>query len=185
MKEIIDNWFRRDIKKLKSIISYWKNYHGRKYDINDMVSDVYIHVMSNIQSLNNESDLEAMVYNYIKNNSYWSLSKINKDYKTDKEYLTQGKLVSDFELDNSDREYIMELEKRIDYMYDFRNTLSDIEERIYFTKYLELLQDGEKPSTRRMKDVFGIKHYQSAILSKNLLERLNDFLVKNNYKKVE
>lgn len=184
MKNKIDKWFSDNIVKIKYIIGYWRNYHNRTFDISDMLSDVYIHINKNVDKINNESELEAITFNYIKENSYWTLSKINKDYKTNKEYLTQSRSDVDIDIIES---YSLEdkilLEMRINYLYEFRNTLTDVEKRIYFTRWIEILQDGEKPSTRRMKDEFKIKHYQSAELSKDLLDELNNFLIKNNYKK--
>jgi len=182
VKNKIDDWFINNTKKVKGIIGYWRNYHNKTYDINDMYSDVYIHVVNNIDKINNISELEAITFNYIKENTYWTLSKINKDYKTNKEYLTQSRSEVDFIGENDNLEDKIKLEMRMNYLYEFRNTLSDAEERIYFTKWIEILQDGEKPSTRRLRDEFNIKHYQSAELSKGLLSRLNDFLIKNNYK---
>jgi hypothetical protein len=182
VKNKIDDWFSVNNTKIKSIIGYWRNYHNKNYNINDMYSDVYIHVVNNIDKISNISELEAITFNYIKDNTYWSLSKINKDYKTDKEFLTQSRSEVDFIDEKDNLEDKIKLELRINYLYEFRNTLTDIEERIYFTKWIEILQDGEKPSTRRMKDEFDIKHYQSAELSKALLSKLNDFLIKNNYK---
>lgn len=182
---MIDDWFSCEVMRIKGIINYWKNYHGRKYNVNDMISDVYIHAIKNVDNISCKSELEAIVFNYIKEHSYWSTSSINKDYKTDKEYLTQfSGDTMDLHVENvvDSLEDKIKLEKRINYLYDFRNTLKDPVERIYFTRWIEILQDGEKPTTRRMKDEFKIKHYQSSQMSKYLLERLNDFLIKNNYK---
>lgn len=180
---MIDDWFSREIKRLRSIINYWRNYHGRTYNVNDMINDVYIHVITNISKISCVSDLEAIVFNYIKDNSYWSLSKINKDYKTDKEYSSQVRNEFDVEGNDDGLEDKINLELRINYLYDFRNTLTQPDERIYFTRWIEILQEGEKPSTRRMRDEFKIKHYQASDMNKDLLFRLNEFLIKNNYKK--
>jgi hypothetical protein len=183
VKRIIDDWFSSEIKRLKKIIGYWRNYYNRSYNVDDMVNDVYIHAIKNICIISCISDLEAIVFNYIKENSYWRMSSINKDYKTDKEYSTQGRIEYDgYIYSDDDLSDKIKLEMRINYLYDFRNSLCDAEERVYFTRWIEILQDGEKPSTRRMKEEFGIKHYQSANLSKDLLGRLNEFLIKNNYK---
>lgn len=184
MKREIDKWFTDEIDRIRSIINYWKNYHSRSYNVDDMVNDVYIHVIKFINNISCISELEAIVFNYIKENTYWYTSKINKDYKTDKEFKSQ--VYTEFDMVDivDSLEDKIKLEMRINYLYEFRNSLRDAEERIYFTKWIELLQDGEKPSTRRMKDEFNIKHYQSAILSKDLLNRLNDFLIINNYREI-
>lgn len=181
---MIDDWFYSEIKRLKGIIGYWRKKHSRTYNIDDMVNDVYIHAIKNISSISCVSDLEAIVFNYIKDNTYWYMSSINKDYKTDKEFLTQNRIEYEgYIYSDDDLSEKIKLEMRINYLYDFRNSLTDAEERVYFTRWIEILQEGEKPSTRRMKEEFKIKHYQSATLSKDLLKRLNDFLLENNYKK--
>lgn len=186
MKDNIDKWFNLEASKIRGIINYWRNYHNKNYNVSDMISDVYIHVIKNISNINNISQLEAIVFNYIKDNTYWPMSSINKDYKTNKDYLkcNSSEFIDDYIIIDDDLSLNdkMLVEIRINYLYDFRNTLTDVEERVYFTRWIEILQDGEKPSTNRMSIEFNIKKYQSVKLNKELLFRLNNYLIKNNYK---
>jgi hypothetical protein len=189
VKNKIDKWFSDNIVKIKYIIGYWRNYHKKNFDVDEMFNDVYLHVNRNIEKIKNKSGLEAMVSNYIKDNSFWTNSDINRNYKSRKEVnissLNDNSFYTGSDINNIDGslERKIEVEVRINKLYDFRNTLKDPEERIYFTKWLDILQDGKKPTTRKMRDEFGIKHYQSAQLSKHLLNKLNNFLIENNYKK--
>jgi hypothetical protein len=192
-KGISDRWFNDNYNKIKKSIAYNKYINQRTYDVCDMVSDVYLYIDENIDKLDDISSLEAMVFNYIKMNNIWN-SKITRGYKKNKEYMTtvdntiqyedddiSYDLISTIEYTEDDNTYKIMLELGIDYIFKFKDSL-DLDEKIFFSRYLEILQKGEKASVRRMMSEFNLKLNQTANLKKSLLNRLSEYLINSGYK---
>jgi hypothetical protein len=182
-KHDIDIWFLDNSKKIKEMIYYYKWKNNKTFDVSDMYSDLYLYLIDKKDTIRN---IEAITYDYIMSNSYWYTSSINKDYKTDKDFKSTESIENFKDLDiedevdlNLDRKLLVE--KRIELLHDFKNSLVELDERIFFNRYIEILEMGEKPTVRRFKKEFDIKHYQSWEYLNTLKVKLNEFIIKNNY----
>lgn len=185
-KSDIDKWFKNNDREILKIIDYYKFLNKKNFNKGDMFSDVYIFIIELDKDITSESVLESIVYNYIKMNSYWTNNSINRDYKLPKEFnstVDTEDVIYDviYDEDESDLDNKLLIEKRIDILLEFRDTLDDLEERIFFTRYVCLLSDGVRPTVRLMMNEFGLKLNMTHNFMKNLLERLNEYIIKNNY----
>ena len=96
----INNYYRENNKLLTKVIKgilYKKN---KKINIDIIINESYIHVYNNIDSINNEDELQRMILNFINKSIIWTNSKINKQERLRSQ--TFHKSVNDFEFNEFD-----------------------------------------------------------------------------------
>jgi hypothetical protein len=114
----INNYYRENNKLLTKVIKgilYKKN---KKINIDIIINESYIHVYNNIDSINNEDELQRMILNFINKSIIWTNSKINKQERlNDFEF-------NEFEGDNFDQQDIELINKiNIEKWYDDKQCL--------------------------------------------------------------
>lgn len=141
MKEIIDNYFKKDLPKLEK---YFKKfaYSHEKGNFPDLVAELYIHSIENIEKLRNvieEGNYHFYATTYIYNQRMWA----NTKYKTNTNIKENGNddlinlnLMTDNEYENEEQRLLNEMKTedrlaKIKYIYD----KLELHEKILFDKY--------------------------------------------------
>lgn len=172
-KEQIDSYFQSQLQMLRIIIRGVKYKQNKDYISEDaLISETYMHCISNQNKLNTENELQKMMVNYANKSLLWTNSKINKQERVTSIIVDDYEVEDDFDIEIEHKLIIEEWynsKKAILFLY--RNQLQDKVAQIIFDCFFEKnIKSGAKLSKH-----LGISKYATLKYLKDMKKNIRIF----------
>lgn len=174
-KQEIDNYFTNNLPQIHKCINGVKFKANRFTLETDMVvSECYLHVIKNHSKIKNESNLQAMIYNWCTQNIWWTNSKINNQDKITDTKSKPAEVESERDIIDLQKKEVIEewYESKMDVLNQYRAQEKDKYNQIFFdcifVKYIIKTKDLEAH--------IGIDQSGVAYYKKRLLKAIKTYL---------
>jgi hypothetical protein len=168
-KEQADAYFVTLIPTLTPIVDGIAYKQNKRYDSDAVINEAYLHMLSNLEVIENENELKKLVINFIKQNITWTNSSLNKTELLNKNNPEQPIILNDIDDFDVNLEQKIIIEKWYDakqsILFNYRQQLKDnvkavifdcffkkkITKGVHLAKHLNINKDAACKYIRELK----------------------------------